>query len=104
MQTIIIVLDPKKLENPVTDLAYVVPEKMEKATNDKVSDNGFEYFDDDRMGIWLETENAEEFYPKVIEVMKKRKICKNDLSLTAEIYISEEDCAEFEKSRKVYPE
>lgn len=103
MQTIIIVLDPKKLANPVTDLAYAVPVEMEKETDDKVSDNGFEYFDDDRMGIWLETENAEEFYPKVIKVMKNKEICGNDLSLTAEVYISKEDCAEFEKCRRVYP-
>lgn len=103
MQTIIIVLDPENLENPVTDLSYCVPVEMENATNDKVSDNGFEYFDDDRMGIWLETENAEEYYPKVIKVLKDKKICDNDLSLTAEVYISEEECAEVDKCRKVYP-
>ncbi len=103
MQTIIIVLDPEKLENPVSDLSYCVPVEMENATDDKVRDNGFEYFDDDRMGIWLETENAEEYYPKVIKVLKDKNICDNDLSLTAEVYISEEDCADLEKCQKVYP-
>lgn len=104
MQTIIIILDSEKLANPVTDLSYYVPVEVEKATNDKVYDNGFEYFDDDRMGIWLETENAEEYYPAVIKLFKEKELCGNDLSLTAEVYISEEDCAELENCRKVYPE
>lgn len=103
MQTIIILLDPAKLENADTGLSYVVPVEIEKATGSKVTDNGFDFLDNDRMGIWLAAENAEEYSPAVIKILKENKFCDNDLSLTAEIYISEKDCDELENCRKVYP-
>ncbi|MDE6579362.1 MAG: hypothetical protein K2K41_02385 [Ruminiclostridium sp.] len=104
MQTIIILLDPKKLENPVTDLSYNVPVEIEKATDNKVYDNGYDYLDNDIMALWLETENAAEWYPKVLELLKERDFCGNDISKTAELYISESECAKLENCRKVYPQ
>ncbi len=104
MQTIIILLDPKKLENPVTDLSYAVPVEIENATGNKVYDNGYDYLDNDIMMICLETENAEEWYPKVLELLKEKNICGNDLSETAEVYISESECADLDECRRVYPE
>ena len=104
MQTIIILLDPKNLENPVTDLSYNVPVEIEKATGNKVYDNGYDYLDNDIMMICLETENAEEWYPKVLKLLKEKDFYGNDLSKTAEIYISEEECADLEECCKVYPE
>ena len=104
MQTIIILLDPRKLENPDTDIFYKVPIEVENATENKVYDNGYDFLDHDRLVIWLETENAEQWYPKVLDILMEKEICGNDLSKTAEIYISEEECAELEKCRKVYPE
>lgn len=103
MQTIIIMLDPKKLENPDLDLTYALPVRIEEYTDNKVSDNGYDYVDGDVIGMWLETENAEEGAKKLIELIKSERIVDNDLSKTVEILISEDDCAEIETCRKIYP-
>ena len=41
---------------------------------------------------------------KVIELIESEVILENDLKKAAEVYISEEDCAELEQCKKVYPE
>ncbi|WP_024856761.1 hypothetical protein [Ruminococcus albus] len=103
MQTIIIMLDPAKLENPDLDLTYEFPVRIEEYTGDTVRDNGYDYVDGDVIALWLETENAVSGAEKVIELIKAERIVDNDLSKTVEILISEEDCAEIEKCRKIYP-
>lgn len=95
MQTIVIKLDSRKLENPVTDIPYILSESLK-------SYNGFEYLSDFEMGIWLSAENAEKSYPIVIDYIKSNRICGNDLSLSAEIFISENECEDLENCRKVY--
>lgn len=104
MQTIIVLLDSRKMENPDLDVITLLPVRVEEVTDNKVYDNGFDYIDDDIIGVWLETENAEEGVKSVIELIKTEKFADNDLSKSAEILISEEDCAETEKCRKVFPE
>ena len=72
MQTIIIVLNPKKMENPDLDIRYLLPERIEEITEGMVRDNGYDY------------------------------LPNNDLSGAAEIYVSEENCADLDKCQKVY--
>ena len=104
MQTIIVLLDSRKMENPDLDVISLLPVRVEEVTDNKVYDNGFDYINDDVIGVWLETENADEGVKSVIELIKTEKFADNDLSKTAEILVSEEDCAEIGKCRKVFPE
>ena len=107
MQTIIVVLNPGKLENPDTDLCYEVPEQIEKFSKGIIVENGYDYIENGRndlMGIWLETENAAENWKIVLQLFQKRMILQNDLSASAEIYISEQDTAELNDSIRVFPE
>lgn len=104
MQTIIVLLDSRKMENPDLDVISLLPVSVEEVTDNKVYDNGFDYINDDVIGVWLETENADEGVKSVIELIKTEKFTDNDLSKTAEILVSVEDCAEIEKCRKVFPE
>ena len=39
MGSIIIKLNPKKLTNPDLDLRYLIPDKIEEATNGEISDD-----------------------------------------------------------------
>ena len=103
MQTIIIKLDSRKLENPDLDIIYLLPVRAEEFTDNAVSDNGYDYLDGDVIALWLETENAAENASKVIELIKTESFADNDLSQSAEIYFSEEDCAEIENCERVYP-
>ena len=103
MQTIIIKLDSRKLENPVTDIPYELTKNLESYSKQEITDNGYNYLlDSHEMGIWLSAENAEESYPIVIDYIKSHRVCGNDLSLSVEIFISENECDDLENCRKVY--
>ena len=104
MQTIIITLDSGKMDNPDLDIRYILPDRIDEYTDGQITDNGFDYITGDIMGIWLETEDAAESVDKVISLIESEEILDNDLSRTAEIFISEEECAELEQCKRVYPE
>lgn len=104
MQTIIITLDSRKMDNPDLDIRYILPDRIDEYTDGQITDNGFDYITGDIMGIWLETENASENVVKVISLIESEEILDNDLSRAAEVFISEEECAELEQCKRVYPE
>jgi len=107
MQTIVIVLDPTKLDNPDLDLRYLVPDQVEAVTQGDIADNGYDYLDSTaapRLGIWLDTKSATEGWPQVLKLLREETFLDNDLSQSAELYISTEDAAAFEDCIRVYPE
>ena len=104
MQTIVITLDSRKMDNPDLDIRYILPDRIDEYTDGQITDNGFDYITGDIMGIWLETENASENVDKVISLIESEEILDNDLSRAAEVFISEEECAELEQCKRVYPE
>ncbi len=104
MQTIIITLDSRKMDNPDLDIRYILPDRIDEYTDGQITDNGFDYITGDIMGIWLETENASENVDKVISLIESEEILDNDLSRAVEVFISEEECAELEQCKRVYPE
>lgn len=99
MQTIVIKLDSRKLKNTDLDIRYNLPDCIEKYTNGRITDNGYDYITNYELGIWLETENSEESVLSVVEVIKN----DGNLSQSAEIYISSEENADLKKCIKVYP-
>ena len=103
MQTIIIVLDSEKMTNPDLDIRYVLPDRIEEYTNQLVKDNGYDYLENDELALWLETEDAAKDADKIVALLNAETILENDLTLAADIYISEEANAELEQCRKVYP-
>ncbi len=109
MQTIIVLLDPTKLKNPDLDLRYNIPDRIEEVSDGSIEDNGYDYIEignrDDILGIWLETESAYENYPVIVKLFKEKKFLGNDLSLSAEIYISEKETeVNLENCTKVFPD
>lgn len=107
MQTIIILLDPAKLANPDIDLRYKIPDSIVKVTGGRITDNGYDYIDKDSrsnlLGIWLSTENARENYPDIVKLFRQKGFLGNDLSKSAEIYISENETEDLENCTLVFP-
>lgn len=103
MQTIIIVLDPEKMNNPDLDIRYVLPDRIEEYSNGLIRDNGYDYLENDELAIWLETDDAKNNVEKVIHLITSELILENDLSKVADIFISEDEAAELEGCCKVYP-
>ena len=106
MQSIVVVLDSSKLENPDLDIIYSLPDRAEELTGKAVQDNGYRYLDaaGRSIGIWLKTEAPDIWWPKVVELLKTERFCENDLSESALVLISGEENAEIEICRQVYPE
>lgn len=103
METIIIKLDSKKLENADLDIIYNLPERIEEYTNEDVTDNGYDYLSDTVIAIWLAADLVEERYKSIVELIRNEKFSDNDLSKIAEIYISKKDTADIDECEKVYP-
>ncbi len=103
MQTIIIKLDSEKLINADLDMRYKVPDYIETYTDGVITDNGYDYVNESgtELAIWLDTKDAAAQVQNVIHCLKTKRFCGNDLSQTAQIYISEQDCAELEKCTEV---
>ncbi len=106
MQTVIISMDSRKMENPDLDIRYTLPDRIEEWSGGAVTDDGYDYVDEDGhiLAVWLETEDAEGWWPRIVELLKAEKFEDNDLSKTAVVLISEEETAEIEACRQVYPE
>lgn len=103
MQTIVIVLDSTKMANTDLDIRYILPERIEEYTNNSIKDNGYDYISDTELGLWLETDDSANNVEKIIQLIKTETFLENDLSNVADIFVSEEECAEIEHCRKVYP-
>lgn len=102
MQTIIIKLSPVKLTNPDLDLRYLVEDYIEEISNGAIQANGYDYLDNDEMGIWLKTESANGNYPVIVKLLQEEKFKGNNLSLSAEIYISENETEDIENCTLVF--
>ncbi|MBR1554841.1 MAG: hypothetical protein IJ644_05525 [Oscillospiraceae bacterium] len=104
MQTIIITLDAKKMQNPDLDIRYTLPERIEEYTNQQVKDNGYDYLSGTVLGLWLETDDSAHNAEKIIRLIHTEKFSENDLSKSAKIYISDEAGASLKNCRKIYPQ
>lgn len=109
MQTIIILLNPGKLTNPDMDLCYCLPNRIEEVSDSSIQSNGYDFIDAEfgesgpLMGIWLQAENASESWHFVSELLQREKFKGNDLSMSAKIYISENDTDDIENCTLVFP-
>ena len=110
MQTIIMLLNPGQLPNPDLDLRYLVPDRIEEVSASLIKDNGYDYIDAEAgqpgplLGIWLETENAAQNWPLIAELFQNEQFMGNDLSASAQIYISEKDTDDLENCTLVFPQ
>ncbi len=106
MAAIVISMDSRKMTNPDLDIRYLLPDRIEEWSEGAVQDNGYDYVDEDGhiLAVWLETKDAEAWWPKIVELLKTERFMDNDLSQSSTVLISEESGAEIGKCRQVWPE
>ena len=106
MQSVIISMDSRKMENPDLDIRYTLPDRIEEWSQGAVQDNGYDYVDEEGhiLAVWLKTEDAEGWWPKILELLKTEKFEDNDLSRSAQVLVSEKPNAELAGCRQVWPE
>ncbi len=109
MQTIILLLNPGKLDNPDMDLRYCIPDRIEEVSGSAIQDNGYSFIDTEDgqpgplMGIWLKTEDAGKHWPMLSKLFRDETFLGNDLSASVQIYISENDTDGLEHCTRVFP-
>ena len=106
MQAIVISMDSRKMENPDLDIRYLLPDRIEAWSEGAVTDDGYDYVDEDGhiLAVWLAAEDAEAWWPKIVELLKTEQFMDNDLSQSSLVLISEESGADYDKCRQVWPE
>lgn len=104
MQTIIVKLDAEKMENPDLDILTLLPARAEEVSGGLLTDNGYDYLSGSELGIWLAANQARDAAEMLLQLLQAEQFAGNDLSKTAEIYISEQDSAPLEDCRMIYPE
>lgn len=106
MSAIVISMDSRKMANPDLDIRYLLPDRIEEWSQGAVSDDGYDYVDEEGhiLAVWLETEDAEGWWPKVVELLKTEQFMDNDLSQSSLVLISEESGADYGQCRQVWPE
>ncbi len=102
METIVVVLNSSKMENPDLDIRYVLPDMLQKYTQNEICDNGYDYITNEELGIWLSAKSAKENYGKVLAFLEEHLVYCNDLTGTVKIYISDKDAADLEDCTLVY--
>ena len=90
-------------------MRYQIPDRIEELSGGLIKDNGYDYIDTEDgqpgplLGIWLETESADENWPVIVKLFQEEKFKGNDLSKAAEIFISENDTEDIENCTLVFP-
>lgn len=105
MGTIAIKLNPEKLENADLDLRYLIPDRIEEVTKERVQDNGYDYSSDgtNSIIIFMTSENPEEDAITVLEILKKEKFLENDIYKSGIIAIADGDGEDENEYRVIHP-
>ena len=106
MQAIVISMDSRKMENPDLDIRYILPDRIEAWSEGAVEDDGYDYVDEDGhiLAVWLQTGDAQAWWPRIVELLKTEKFQGNDLSQSSQVLIANEAGAEWDQCRQVWPE
>ena len=103
MQTIVVTLDIKKLDNIDLGLHDRIAERAAEVSGGAILDGGNGYFSPSGVGVWLKAENAAEGAELLIKLFQSEPLLGNDLAGVAEIHISEEEHALLFDCTRVYP-
>lgn len=104
MSTIAIRLDPSLLENPDTDLRYLLPDLVTAASDGAVVDDGYDYDDDGHLVIYMATSDVDVAIEAVRLVVESQRPLGNDLAQAAVVSVADDDhCDDASRFRIVYP-
>ena len=105
MPSILIRLDPGRMENPDTDLRYVVPDRLAETSNGVLKGNGYDYEEGtDAMHLYLSTDDLAAALPFVIDLLENEMIYGNRLADAARVGTSADDIVESaDDFRVAYP-
>jgi hypothetical protein len=104
MPSIVIRLEPEKLEHPDLDLRYEIPDQLAQRSAGLLKDDGYDYESSGKaMQIYLRTPDLESALIQVISFLETEHLHGNRLADAAQVGISESDASASREFRVVYP-
>ena len=104
MPTIVIRLDPAKLQNPDLDLRYDIPDMLAERSGGLIADGGYDYETaGDAMHIYLRASDVSAALPHVLSLIETERVHDNALAPAAQVGVSEADAENAVEFRVVYP-
>jgi hypothetical protein len=104
MPSIVIRLDPEKLQNPNLDLRYDIPDLLAERSAGLIKEDGYDYEPHgDAMQIYLSTSDLNSAVPRVVAFLETEHLYGNHLAHGAQVGISEADGSDAREFRVVYP-
>ncbi len=98
MGSIVIKLNPQNLTNPDADLRYLIPDKIAEKTLGKVTNNGYDYLNDEvsSLAIFLQSAAPQEDVISVCDILRSNIFKGNQIYEAAELFVSAKTDAELE--------
>ena len=87
MATIILTLDPAALSNPDLDIRYALPELLVRRSGGTISDDGYDYSEDQKLLFFLHTDDIAGTVALVTLVLQEEQVLGNDLRNAASITV-----------------
>ncbi|HEY5958419.1 MAG TPA: hypothetical protein VIV60_17770 [Polyangiaceae bacterium] len=104
MPSIVIRLDPEKLQNPDLDLRYLIPDRLAELSGGLVSDDGYDYEPQgNAMQIYLQTQDLALAVPQVVTFLETENMLGNCLARAAEVGTSDKNACDTKEFGIVYP-
>jgi hypothetical protein len=97
MATVIIRLDPGKLQNPDLDIRYALPDAIVERSNGNIQDDAYDYAKD-VMSIFLIVKDLSTGIPCIVDVIENVEICENILKDRVTVEVQSPD-----GNKVVYP-
>ncbi len=104
MPSIVIRLDPAKLDNPDLDLRYDIPDLLAQRSDGVISDDGYDYeVEGGAMHIYLATTDNTRALPFVLTLLLEDRLHGNRLADAATVAVSDVPAVDALEFRVVYP-
>jgi hypothetical protein len=104
MSSIVIRLDPTKLDNPDADLRYEIPDLLSERSGGLMNDDGYDYEPEGHaMQIYLKVSEIAGAVEQVVQFLETEHPHGNDLAPAAQVGVSESEPADVTEFRIVYP-
>jgi hypothetical protein len=103
LPSLVIRLDPARLQDPHPDLRYEIPDRLAFATGGLVDGDGYDYEEGGVMQIYLDTADLGLAVPRVALFLESERLHGNHLAAAAQIGVSDSEAASAVEFRIVYP-
>lgn len=77
MPELFIRLSPERIANPDSDIRYRLPDVIVKRSAGIVTDNGYDYADNNDLILYFETSDVQAALSLIEDVLKNKPICDN---------------------------